>query len=343
MKLIYKIAVFIFVLVMTGCAGKKALEQERQAALFGGNVIPQQLQEKSGKVDFFYMLKFPAKTFDRSLVVKLTPIVKFNGKTLLLEPVMLQGQAVKTTSFPVVDYRKPFEKTWHYEFTWQPDMDQASVFIKTEAFACGKFRWASEVLVYAKGVTAQVEKAKKADMTGEIRSIVMFPRAKATISSGQSYLKYVRQNLDTVMAYPGAEITSIEILTSCSPDGDFSFNTELGEERYATALRFFDKQLDLKRFAAYWQPGQMTHRTISQNWQGLYDLLEDSQIASRYDLIKQLKALPDAQRERLLVDYMDRYPIIKDEYLPLLRNSQLIILYKMPWHEVKPKVLPGVW
>lgn len=346
MRSICKIAVLFF--VVTGCAGQRMMEQTTQAALFAGDVAPQQLMEKNGKVHFTYTLKLPAKAFDRDMVVKLTPTVTFNGQTLLLEPLTLQGQAVHTTAFPVVKYREPFQKTWNYEFAFRPEMEKANLVILIKTFACGKARWNAESLVYTKGITPQVRDKKMepaikhADMTGEIRAIVMFPISKATISSGQDYMKYVKRNLDTVMAYPGAEITGIEILTSCSPDGEAWFNKELGEQRYTVARQFFETQLGLSRFAAYNLPGFVTRRVISENWQGLYNLLEDSHIPSRYDLIKQLKAVPNAEREQLLLKFIHKYPIIKDQYLPLLRNTQLIILYKMPWHKLKTIILPGV-
>lgn len=346
MKSICKIAFLL--LVMTGCAGQKMLEQAMQATLFAGDIAPQQLMVKNGKVSFSYTLKLPAKAFHRNMVVKLTPAVKFNGQMILLEPLMLQGQAVKNSSFPVVKYREPFDKTWNYEFAYRPGMEKANLVILTNTFSCGKARWNAETLVYTKGITnPQVQdkpkpEVKQADMTGEIRAIVMFPMSKSNIQSGQDYMKYVRRDLDTAMAYPGAEITGIQILTSCSPDGEAWFNKELGEQRYTVARQFFEEQLGLSRFAPYNQPGFVTHPVVYQNWQGLYDLLEDSRIVSRYELIKQLKAVSDADREQLLIKFMNMYPVIKNEYLPLLRNSQLIILYKMPWHKLKTRILPGV-
>lgn len=339
--------IVVTMLLTIGCRAQKELGKEMAAIFVGSGLMPEQLMEKEGKVSFIYTLVLPPKTVAPVETMKLTPVLVYGGKTQELPSFFLQGQGVKHTNFPVVRYRDAFSMALPYEFLWKPGMETAQIVMKAEISNCGRTGGIVETLIYTQGIkqhpVATPEKIKHADMTGEIRGIIMFPMSKSTILSGQDYMVYLRRNLDTVMAYPGAEITSIEILVSCSPDGLARPNALLGEKRYQVARNYFGEQLGLNRYAAWKNPKISTHRIITQNWQGLYDLLEDSQIPVRAELIKNLKAVSDRQRERLLAKQLNSYPIIKSQYLHLLRNAQIIICYKMPWHEVKPIVVPGMW
>lgn len=344
MKTLHYIIAVLCLGLLSGCGAQKGLRQEAEAALFTGDVTPQQITEHDGKAGFDYMLKLPPKAFRRTMVVKITPVLKYGKTELRLDSIILQGQGVANAPYQVVKYKEGFELTRHYEFPYRPGMEHAVLTIESRGNSCGKRRWFSEAVVNAKGIRSQhYQQSEHADLTGEIRGIVMFPMSKSTILSGQDYMKYLRSNLDTVMAYPGAVITGIQLLVSCSPDGEATFNKELADMRNNEAMRYFERQLGLANYEAYRQPGIVTRQLTVQNWQGLYDLIEDSHIDVRYDIIKKLKSVPDPEREKLLVTYMNRYPVVKNEYLPLLRNAQIIIYYKMPWHKIKPTVFPGWW
>lgn len=335
-------------LLTIGCKAQKEFNKKMVVSVAQSGIMPEQLMEKEGKVNFTYTLTLPPKTILPVETIKLTPILIYAGKKQELSSFFLQGQGVKHTNFPTVPYRKSFQTTLPYEFLWQPGMENAQVMMKMESSRCGKINGVMESIIYSKGIKRQQiptvpSKKDHRDITGEIRGIIMFPMSKNMILSGQDYMTYLRRNLDTVMAYPGAEITSIELVVSCSPDGSKRFNTLLGEERFQTSRRYFQEQLGLNRYAAWNNPRLSTHQIIIQNWQGLYNLLEDSQIPVRTELINKLKAVPDNQRERLFVEQLSIYPIIKNQYLHLLRNAQIIIRYKMPWHETKPTIVPGMW
>ncbi|MEG0795896.1 MAG: hypothetical protein RR397_05220 [Odoribacter sp.] len=345
MKTSINIAWMAIILLVAGCAAGKSLEKEGIAAIATGKIEPGQLVEKDGKVAFKYAMTLPPKSVGRVQTLKMTPIVVYGDQRIPLSSFYVQGQGVKHTPFPVVAYRKPFEISRRYKMDWKPGFENARIYLQTELSRCGKIKGASEVLIYSAGIQKSPSTVsptvRKADLTGEIRGIVMFQVSDNQIISGRDYMKYLRTDLEKVMAYPGAEITSIELLVSCSPEGTTVFNTRLGENRYRVAHHYFGEQLALNRYATWTKA--LTQQIVAENWQGLYDLLEDSKIPDREQLIIRLKALLDHQREQLLVRDMNRYPIIKQQYLPSLRNAQIIIKYKMPWHEIKPMQLPGVW
>lgn len=349
MNTMYKIGIVLLVVMMTGCAAKKQLKFQTMQSTCLGDVMPSQLvMAWDSVVHYSYTLRIPPKGFDRGLVLRTTPILKYGDKEVRYPSFYLQGQRVVLSDYPVVKYRRGIDTTYQLEFRYKPGMENAVLWMETEGDLCGKERWLAAQTMNSGGIKAPVS-AKEQDnvfhpnLSGEIRSIVMFPVSKSTILSGKDYMKYVKRNLDTVLAIPGALFTGVQFIVSCSPDGEAWFNKELGEERYKTAKAFFEQELGLNRIPNYNQPGILSHQILYQNWQGLYDLIEDSKITNRYDIISELKQVPDAEREKMLVSLMNRYPIIKDQYLPLLRSADMIIYYQTPWHPLKTTIVPGMW
>lgn len=351
MKTGINIIIALMLMLMFGCRASKSLDDQLIVGASVGQIKPEQLVQTNGKVNFNYTISLPAGSVGRTQTLKINPVIKFGNQSLQLPASYVQGQGVKTTGFPVVKHREAFEIAESYEFPWQAGMEKAKIYLETEVSRCGKLRSIGETMLYSNGIQLPAEKMAKTEetpthpniMTGEIRGIIMFPMAGDRIIAGQDYMKYLRTNLDAVMAYPGAVLTSVMILVSCSPDGNAVFNTNLGAERYRVAHNFFEQELGLSRYVGNTGKDIYSHHVITQNWKDLYYMLEDSEITGRSEIIRSMAGAGLPQRERLLVEYMNRYPIIKEQYLPSLRNAQLVIKYEMPWHEIKPTVYPSVF
>lgn len=341
----------IMFLITFGCGTSKSLDNQLIGEISTGQIRPEQLIVKDGMVSYNYTILLPAGSIGRTQTLKMNPIVKFGNQSLQLPASYVQGQAVKHTDFPVVKCHESFEIRESYKFTWQPGMEKAEIVLQTEISRCGKLRTTGEAMLYSKGIQLLSEKPVKVEdtpahpaiMTGEIRGIVMFPMASDRIVSGQDYMKYLRINLDTVMAYPGAVLTSVTIQVSCSPDGNTVFNTQLGAERYRVAHEYFEQELGFTHYMGNAAKDIYSYQVITQNWKDLYNMLEDSDITGRDEIIQTMEGAELQKREQLLVRYMNRYPAIKEQYLPSLRNAQIVIKYKMPWHEVKPTIYPSIF
>lgn len=351
MKIAINIIIATMLLLTFGCGVGKSLDDHLIERVSAGQLTPGQLTVKDGLVNFDYTILLPAKTVGHTQTLKINPVVKYGNQLLQLPASFVQGQGVKYTVFPVVKYRAPYEIVQSYQFPWQAGMEKAEIYLQTEVSRCGKLRAVGEAVVYTKGIQLLPEQPVKFEqppvhpstMTGEIRGIVMFPMAGDRIISGQNYMKSLRANLETVMAYPGAVLTSVMILVSCSPDGNTIFNTHLGAERYRVAHNFFEEELGLSRYMGNAEKDIYSYQVITQNWKDLYYILEDSDMTGRNEMIRSMSGAGLPQRERLLVEYMNRNPVIKEQYLPSLRNAQLVIKYEMPWHEIKPTVYPSVF
>lgn len=342
MKTGINIVMAIMVLLLCGCGASKSLDNNLVKEISAGQVMPGQLVVKDGTVKFDYTISLPPKTVGRTQTLKMNPVVKFGNQSLQLPVSYVQGQGVVHTSFPVVKHREAFEYVQSYQFPWQPGMEKAEIYLLAEVSRCGKIRSESETRLYSKGVQASPEKSQVSSvadnvMTGEIRGIIMFPMAEDRIISGQGYMKSLRADLDSAMAYPGAVLTSVKICVSCSPDGDKVFNTRLGEERYRVARGYFEEQLGFTRYMKNSGLDIYSYQVVTQNWMDLYDLLKNSDIPNHDEMIRTMSGAGVQERERLLLEYVNRYPVIKEQYLPSLRNAQIVIGYK-----INPVTVPGL-
>ena len=75
---------------MAGCNSMKKLQKEVIETAVVGYVNPQQLEAVNGVVDFNYTVNFAPKQFDKKLILKITPKLKYGNQMLKLHPMYLK-------------------------------------------------------------------------------------------------------------------------------------------------------------------------------------------------------------------------------------------------------------
>ena len=112
------------------------------AALFsscGAPVQPEQLSCNpnpltvvGGKVNAEITGTFPAKKFAKNAVVIVTPVLKYDGKEALGEPVTYIGEKVKENG-KTVNYKKGGTYSQSASFDFVPEMAQSELYLRFEA------------------------------------------------------------------------------------------------------------------------------------------------------------------------------------------------------------------
>lgn len=342
MKQMYQILILILGILLSGCAGQRMAKKTSIIPLLTGKVMPEQLVVKDGEVNYQYRLNIGAKVFPPEMILIMTPRLAFNGGERIYSSFYLQGQGVVLTKYPVVKYKQGINTLYELKFPYEKGMEDAVLSMGLEAWLCGKMLWTANVVMNDKGIK-QPDSKVHPDMTGEIRSQLMFQVNETEFAVDPQYLSYTRDNLDSLLKVPGAILTNMEIIVSCSPEGDLELNKKLAVDRYTVAKRFLTEYLGLNKISFFQNPNFLTYRLIYQNWQGLYDLIEDSHLPDKYQIISNLKNASLEKRQSILRQLMKDYPIVDNEYLPLLRRADFIIYYKRPYEEIKPTIVPGMW
>lgn len=347
------LTVVVLSFFMAGCNSMKKLQKEVIETAVIGQVVPQQLESVNGIINFDYQIAFAPKQFDKKMILKVTPKMQVGDQMIKLEPVFLQGESVKASSYPVIAYKMPTVYTQKYSIPFQEGMQNAVLWADIETMRGDKSFMMSPVILNKNGVKVWQNYPIKIDgvtyvpaltenfvmdvpapRVGVLSGYVMFPLGKATISEAEqksAVMTQAMQAMEKVMANKHAKITNMFIYVSNSPEGTERLNKNLAAHRFTAASGFFEKELKLANTPMIKDPNFIIHQEVIENWNGLYMLLEDSDIKNKAEIIKDLKAAPNAARRNAMLDaYTNKTPEMKNVIMPILRRADFFVFYTVP-------------
>lgn len=338
---------------MTGCNSMKKLQKDVIETAIVGQVMPQQLESVNGVIEFEYMIKFAPKQFDKKMILKITPKMQYGSSMMNLPPMFLQGEKVKNSNYPVVKYGEPTSYTQKFRMNYHKGMENGVLWADIEAMRGKKSFMMSPVILNENGVkvwqnysitidgvkyvpamTETFVEDVPAEKVGVVSGYVMFPLGKSTITTAEQNSAVMSQAvraMDKVLANKNARITNMFVYVSNSPEGTERLNKSLANNRFLAAKKFFEKDLHLENTPMVHNPKFVVQQTVSENWNGLYMLLEDSKISNKTEIINELKKAPNATRRNTILDsYTNKIPELKDVILPVLRRADFFVFYTVP-------------
>lgn len=187
---------------------------------------------------------------------------------------------------------------------------------------------------YAPAMTETFIEDVPATAVGVVSGYVLFPLGKSTIPQAEqnsTVMSQAAKAMEKVLADKNAKITNMFIYISNSPEGTERLNQNLANNRFRSAKNFFEKDLNLANTAMANNPKFVVQQTVSENWNGLYMLLQNSDIKNKEQIIKELKDAPNATaRNKVIDDYINKVPELKDVILPTLRRADFFVFYTVP-------------
>lgn len=347
------LAVLTLAFFMTGCNSMKKLQKDVIETAVVGYVNPEQLEAVNGVVNFDYTINFAPKQFDKKMILKITPKIQYGTQVMNLQPMFLQGEKVKDATYPVVNYDKGSSFTQKMSFNFKPGMENGVLWADIEAIQGKKSFMLSPVILNKNGIKVWQQPAftlngvnyvpaltetfvgdVPAKEVGIVSGYVMFPLGKSTISQAQQNSPVMAQAvkaMEKVLADKNAKITNMFIYISNSPEGTERLNKNLANNRFRSAKTFFEKDLKLVNTPMARSPKFVVQQTVSENWNGLYMLLEDSNIPNKEQIIRDLKDAPNSNRRNSILDaYVAKTPELKEVILPVLRRADFFVFYTVP-------------
>ncbi len=347
------LAAVAFSFVMSGCNSMKKLQKDVIETAVVGQITPIQLESVEGVVNFEYKIAFAPKQFDKKMILKITPKMQYGNQMLNLTPMFLQGESVKDANYPVVSYKTPTTYTQKFSMPFREGMQNGVLWADIEAMRGKKSFMMSPVILNKNGVKVWQSYPVKidgvsyvpvmtetfvtdvpAEKVGVVSGYVMFPLGKSAISTAEQNSAVMSQAvkaMDKVLANKDAKITNMFIYISNSPEGAERLNKSLANNRFKSAKAFFEKDLHLTNTPMARDPKFVVQQTVVENWNGLYMLLEDSNIKNKAEIIQALKDAPNAARRNTLLDsYTNKTPELKEVILPILRRADFFVFYTVP-------------
>lgn len=344
---------FLAVGLLAGCNSMKKLQQDVIQTAVMGQVTPAQLESVNGKIHFEYTVKFAPKEFGKKMILKITPRMQYGNNVEKLPPVFLQGEKVKGSNYPVVAYKSATTITQKMTMNFREGMQNGVLWADIEAIHGDKAFAMSPVILNQNGVRVWqnytlrigdtdyvpvmtetfVEDVPVAQV-GVVSGYVLFPLAQSKISETQQHSAVMNKAMEAmkkVLAAKGATVTNMLLYASSSPEGAERLNKNLTNNRFKAAKTFFEKDLGLSGLPIVKNAKFVVPQMVTENWDGLYLLLNDSNIKNKAQIISEIKAAPNNnKREAILESYIKRIPELKNDILPLLRRADFFVFYTTP-------------
>lgn len=298
-------------------------------------VNPNPLTVVGNKVTAQFSGTFPEKKFARKAVLTVTPVLKYNGKEMVGEPVTYIGEKIKENG-KTVSYKQGGTYSQSINFDYEEDMNQCELWLRFDATLKGKAFDVPEMKI-ADGLITTAKLANAADVKTVVaadkfqRVIQEMQEADIQFLIQQSTLRNSETNSQSVKDIKAAikeandnekkAINKLEVAGYASPEGGMDLNTKLANERQAKAQKFIADGMKKDKVKA-----DIAADVTAEDWDGFQKAMEESNIQDKDLVLNVLRMYADPEeREAQIKNLSAVYKNIADEILPALRRSRIIL------------------
>lgn len=297
-------------------------------------VNPNPLAVVGNQVEADIIGTFPAK-FPRRGVLTVTPVLKFEGREVLGQPMTYVGERAKVNG-TVISYSEGGKYTQHASFAYEPAMDKCEMYLRFEATRGSKTYEIPDLKV-ADGLVATAKLAKASDCApavtpdkfqriiqevqeADIRFLIQQSNLRSSETKTQE-MKDLHAAIKDAKEAERKEIHSLEVSGYASPDGGMNLNEKLATNRQKVAQDYLKKSLKKAKISQ-----EVTSEVTAEDWAGFQAAMENSNIPDKELVLRVLAMYQDPEeREAQIKNLATAYKSIAEEVLPALRRSRLIL------------------
>ena len=304
-------------------------------------VTPNPLETQAGTVPATINGHFPEKYMNRKAVVTVIPELRYsNGQTVQGNTATFQGEKVLGND-QTISYRLGGNYTMKTNFVYADD-NKADMYLTFNARIGKKVMKVPDVKV-AEGIIATSELYKRTLSTAQAaiapdayqriskqkqEANIKFLIQQATLrkselknNSIQEFVKMLQKiNADR----EGLNLENVEVSAYASPDGGFSINDKLANERQKVSEQYVNEELKKIKMDA-----NIDAKYTAQDWEGFQELVKASDIQDKDVILRVLSMYKDPEeREQQIKNISSAFRELADGILPQLRRSRLTINYE---------------
>lgn len=305
-------------------------------------VTPAVLEVVGSEVPVTIDGKFPAKFFNKKSILTITPVLKYEGGSATAEPVTFQGEKVRGNN-QEISYRLGGTYTMKTSFNYVPEMQKSEMYLTFDA-KIGKKSVEVPAVKVANGVIATSElykstlKNAQACIAPDAFQRVTVEKQEAnikfliqqtelrkselknnSIKEFVSLLKRINEDKETL------NLNNIEISAYASPDGGYSLNNKIANQRQLNAEKYVEKQLKEIEMDSH-----IEAKYTAQDWEGFQELVKASNIQDKEVILRVLSMYKDPEeREKQIKNMSEGFQELADGILPELRRARLTINYEV--------------
>ena len=293
---------------------------------------PAVLEVVGGEINADVTVTYPEDYFHPKAVLKVTPVIVYEGGEVAMEPFMFQGEKVKD-NYQVI----PSEGTTvtkKVSFDYVPGMEKCYLELRGTVSHKAKFADLPSKKVADGANTTYMLVCKdgkvdlKADGYQEIikqtaEGQILYQINSSNVRNNQltsQSIKDFQAALDEIKASERKTLTGTDIVAYASPDGKENENAKLSDKRSASAEKAFGKVT--KKHPV---DGPVNVSSVAEDWDGFQELVAASDIEDKELIIRVLSMYSDpAIREKEIKNMSSVFKTLAKEVLPELRRARFI-------------------
>ncbi|HUS87608.1 MAG TPA: hypothetical protein VMW76_10235 [Bacteroidales bacterium] len=330
---------FILVLaaaILSGCSGLNKMK--KNAGLVNYDVVPEVLETHAGIVEVTIKGTFPDKYFDKNTVLEATPVLVYEAGETAFESVSVQGESAQANN-EVIRYTGG-NFTYTSTVPFQKEMSVSDLMLRLKATRKGTsldfdpVKLADGVIATSTLVESQArpiymkdnfQRIIPEDKMADIHFLINMANIRNTelksedIEALKNYLAMVSE--DDRMEFKGTSVSAY-----ASPDGELDFNDKLANKRAETAVKYIIQEFEKIKIEDINKENFLTSKYTAEDWEGFQTEVTNSSIEDKDLILRVLSMYSDpVVREREIKNMAAAFEVLKEDILPKLRRSKLVI------------------
>ena len=323
-------------IVLSGCGGADKMKELAEGTNL--KLTPNPLEVHGDVVKGSISATFPAKYFNKKALLKVTPVLVYEGGELELASKMLQGEDVQDNN-QVISYDAGGSVTHDIEFEYKDEMLKSDLELRFVIIYKEKEIPFDEPHKIGVGVIATsklVELTPRPIMLNDKFQRVTAKNEEAQINFVVNRSEVRRSELtkEDIVALEGfigettkeenLEFKGVSIAAYASPEGPQDNNEKLSVARGKSAEDWLSgvfKKAKIEKGANDF----VSVQTTAEDWAGFQDLVQKSDIQDKELILRVLSMYSDADvREKEIRNMSKVFLVLQEKILPELRRSKMI-------------------
>ncbi len=322
--------------IFSGCSGLNKMKDNADQVRY--EVMPEVLETHAGTVDLTIEGTFPENYFDKNTILEATPVLVYGSGETQFENVTLQGENVQANNEVISSSGDNF--SYNSSIPFDEAMRQSELMLRITATRKGN-SVDFDPIKLADGVIATstlVQKpAKPIMMADNFKRIIADDKmADIHYRINRAFIRNeelkaediaaMKEYLETVKGSEDLEFVDLLVSAYASPDGPLDFNADLSGKRLESARKYIMREFEKAEIEDINKESFFKTETTAEDWEGFKEKVENSNIENKDMILRVLSMYSDPEvREEEIRNMSEAFEELKDDILPQLRRSKLIV------------------
>ena len=349
-------------LILAGCGFGKMAPRYPEVKI---QLEPDPLETKGGKISYKINYDVPEKYLKKRASVVITPTIESPAGDVALTPIKLRGEKAKNAEGAQINFKNGGKGSVSGTIDFKDGSENAVATALAKAFL-GKKTLDLPKRTLGEGVINTSARASFNPLlanAGDSKkgSVIIFAdhnyKPEYLTKNGTIFFEVNMSNLnqslklnkdpkaiaaiDKLVGFikQGRLIDHVKIAAWASPEGEISRNQNLSVERYKSAQKWFNNEIDKKlqqeakalkvKVKDLPRPEiKFKADTLGEDWKGFEAAIEKSNIAEKAQILNIVRSQSTSEaREQKIREMTDIYKEIAEMILPPLRRAEISIVY----------------